>query len=68
MGHIDVNGIGYDLADGRPLLDDIGLRVGDGSVTALVGPNGVGKTTLMRIISGDLHPTGEPSRAAVGSV
>ncbi len=54
VGHIDVNGIGYDLPDGRPLLDDVGLRVGDGSRTALVGPNGAGKTTLLRIIAGDL--------------
>ncbi len=54
MGHIEVNGIGYALPDGRPLLDDVSFRVGEGAVAALVGPNGTGKTTLLRIIAGDL--------------
>lgn len=54
MGHIDVNEIAYALPDGRPLLGGISLRVGDGAKVALVGPNGTGKTTLLRIVSGEL--------------
>ncbi|MBW3086066.1 putative ABC transporter ATP-binding protein YbiT [Austwickia sp. TVS 96-490-7B] len=54
MGHIDINRVSYTLPDGRPLLDEVSFRVGDGAVVALVGPNGTGKTTLLRIISGDL--------------
>src|SRR5262245_39965971 len=54
MGHVDVAGIGYELPDGRVLLDDIGFRVGDGAKVALVGANGSGKTTLVRIVAGDL--------------
>ncbi|MDF8264372.1 ABC-F family ATP-binding cassette domain-containing protein [Luteipulveratus flavus] len=54
MGHVDVNSISYSLPDGRPLLGDVSLRVGEGAKVALVGPNGTGKTTLLRIISGDL--------------
>ncbi|MGC9963497.1 MAG: ATP-binding cassette domain-containing protein [Acidimicrobiales bacterium] len=56
MGYIDVNGVSYSLADGRPLLRDVSFRVDDGSVTALVGPNGAGKTTLLALIAGDLEP------------
>jgi ATPase subunit of ABC transporter with duplicated ATPase domains len=56
MGHVDVNGIAYALPDGRPLLGDVTFRVGDGAIVALVGPNGTGKTTLLRIIAGDLEP------------
>jgi ATPase subunit of ABC transporter with duplicated ATPase domains len=56
MGHIDVSGVSYALADGRPLLDDVSFRVGDGSVSALIGANGAGKSTLLRIIRGDLRP------------
>jgi ATPase subunit of ABC transporter with duplicated ATPase domains len=56
MGHVDVAGIGYELPDGRVLLDDVGFRVGDGAKVALVGANGSGKTTLVRIIAGDLKP------------
>ena len=56
MGHLDIAGIGYVLPDGRPLLRDVSLRVGDGAKVALVGPNGAGKTTLTRIVAGDLAP------------
>ncbi|MBD2760191.1 ABC-F family ATP-binding cassette domain-containing protein [Yimella sp. cx-573] len=54
MGHIEANGIDYFLPDGRPLLGGVNLRVGEGAKVALVGPNGTGKTTLLRIISGEL--------------
>ena len=54
MPHLEVNDIQYWLPDGRPLLGGVDFRVGDGHRTALVGPNGTGKTTLMRIISGEL--------------
>jgi len=53
MGHLDVGGVGYTLPDGRPLLRDVTFRVGDGARVALVGPNGVGKSTLLRIVTGD---------------
>jgi len=54
MGHIDVNGVHYFLPDGRPLLGGVSLRVGEGAKVALVGPNGTGKTTLLRIVAGEL--------------
>ena len=54
MGHLDVNAISYFLPDGRPLLDGVSLRVGEGTKVALIGPNGTGKTSLSRIVSGDL--------------
>ncbi|WP_347352018.1 ATP-binding cassette domain-containing protein [Intrasporangium sp.] len=54
MGHIDVSSVFFSLPDGRPLLSDVSLRVGEGAKVALIGPNGTGKTTLTRIISGDL--------------
>jgi len=56
MSHIDVSGVSYTLADGRPLLDDVSFRVGDGRVGALIGANGAGKSTLLRIIRGELRP------------
>ncbi len=56
MGHVDVNAVSYVLPDGRPLLDAVSLRVGEGAKVALIGPNGAGKTTLSRIVSGDLAP------------
>jgi ATPase subunit of ABC transporter with duplicated ATPase domains len=58
VGHLDVNAVGYALADGRPLLREVTFRVGEGAKVALVGPNGVGKTTLLRILAGDLPAQG----------
>jgi ATPase subunit of ABC transporter with duplicated ATPase domains len=54
VGHLDVNAVSYFLPDGRPLLDGVSLRVGEGAKVALIGPNGSGKTSLSRIVSGDL--------------
>jgi len=56
MGHLDVMGVGYTLPDGRPLLDDVTFRVADGARVALVGPNGVGKSTLLHLVTGDTQP------------
>jgi ATPase subunit of ABC transporter with duplicated ATPase domains len=54
VGHLDAAAVGYSLPDGRPLLREVSLRVGEGAKVALVGPNGTGKTTLLRILAGDL--------------
>ncbi|MGP9781103.1 ABC-F family ATP-binding cassette domain-containing protein [Glutamicibacter sp. AOP12-B1-11] len=54
MAHIDVSDIQYFLSDGTQLLGGVTFKVTAGSKTALIGPNGTGKTTLIKIISGDL--------------
>jgi ATPase subunit of ABC transporter with duplicated ATPase domains len=56
VGFIDVSNLSYVLGDGRVLFKDVSFRVADGSNTALIGANGTGKTTLLRIIAGDLAP------------
>jgi iron(III) transport system ATP-binding protein len=35
-----------------PVLNDVGLSVASGSITAVLGPSGSGKTTLLRLIAG----------------
>jgi ATPase subunit of ABC transporter with duplicated ATPase domains len=57
MGFVDVQKLQYVLPDGRVLFDDVSFRVGDGAKTALVGANGTGKTTLLRVIAGDVLPS-----------
>jgi len=37
---------------GRPVLDALTLDVGAGQRVALLGPSGIGKTTLIRIVAG----------------
>lgn len=39
------------------VLDDITMRMAPGRITGLVGPNGSGKTMLMRVIAGLVKPT-----------
>lgn len=56
MGHIEVNDVSYTLADGRPLLNSVSFRVGDGTKAALIGANGAGKTTLLRLLTGEITP------------
>lgn len=45
-------------------VDDASLSVARGSVTALIGPNGCGKTTLMLILAGLLRPDAGEVRVA----
>jgi ATPase subunit of ABC transporter with duplicated ATPase domains len=56
MGHVDLSHVSYFLPDGRALLYEVSFRVGDGAKTALLGANGTGKTTLLKLIAGDLEP------------
>ena len=42
--------------DGRPVLRDVTWRLGPGDRVALVGANGSGKTSLVRLLSGELEP------------
>lgn len=42
--------------DGRPVLQDVSFEVGIGDFAALVGPNGGGKSTLLKLILGLLRP------------
>ncbi|WP_252177154.1 ABC-F family ATPase [Endozoicomonas sp. 4G] len=41
----------------KPLFEDISVKFGDGNRYGLIGANGCGKSTLMKIISGELEPT-----------
>ena len=40
----------------RKIFDDISLQVPKGKVTAIMGPSGIGKTTLLRLIGGQIYP------------
>ena len=42
---------------GNVIYDDISLNIKRGQITAILGPSGTGKTTLLRLIGGQLKPT-----------
>jgi len=43
----------------RPVLRDITMHIERGELVALMGPNGIGKTTLMQLLAGILWPARE---------
>jgi ABC transport system ATP-binding/permease protein len=42
--------------DGVPAIEDVSLNIEEGDFLGLVGPNGGGKSTLLRILLGELKP------------
>lgn len=52
---IDIENLSFSY-DGIPVLEAIDLEIGRGEFIGLVGPNGGGKSTLLRLILGDLEP------------
>ena len=41
---------------GRRIFDGVTLDIPKGKITAIMGPSGTGKTTLLRLIGGQLRP------------
>jgi len=52
---IEVEGLNF-AYNGAPVLSEVNLRVARGDFLAIIGPNGGGKTTLLRLILGLLKP------------
>ncbi|MBE0791511.1 ATP-binding cassette domain-containing protein, partial [Escherichia coli] len=56
---IEIRGMSFTRGE-RPIFADINMTDPRGKVTAIMGPSGIGKTTLQRLIGGQLAPdTGE---------
>ncbi|HXY32923.1 MAG TPA: ABC-F family ATP-binding cassette domain-containing protein, partial [Planctomycetaceae bacterium] len=51
---------------GRPLFSDFSLRVERGDSLGIFGPNGCGKTTLLRVLLGELPPDAGIARIGTG--
>jgi len=56
-GGLEVNGVQFRI-DGKQLLDNISLTARPGTLTAIIGGSGAGKTTLSRLIAGYTRPSG----------
>jgi phospholipid/cholesterol/gamma-HCH transport system ATP-binding protein len=52
---VRIRGLRFSRTD-KVIFDGIDLDIRRGLVTAIMGPSGTGKTTLLKLISGQLHP------------
>jgi zinc transport system ATP-binding protein len=70
---VELRGVSFGYRPGQRVLEDVDLELGEGEFVAVAGPNGGGKTTLMRIVLGLERPTtgsallyGEPAHRFSG--
>lgn len=54
---VTIKRMSFHHENGRDVFDDIDICIPHGKVTAILGPSGTGKTTLLRLIGGQLRPT-----------
>jgi zinc transport system ATP-binding protein len=54
---VELEGVSFGYRAGVLVLDDVSLRVDAGEFVAIAGPNGGGKTTLLRLVLGLERPT-----------
>ena len=64
---VHVSGLRHHLPGGRPLFDDLDLTVRAGESLVLLGPSGVGKSTLLRLLAGLDQPSGGELRVGSGT-
>ncbi|OBA78505.1 ABC transporter ATP-binding protein [Mycobacterium sp. 1164966.3] len=55
-GGLEVREVNFEI-EGKRLLENVALTARPGTLTALIGGSGAGKTTLARLISGSTSPT-----------
>ncbi|WP_417763536.1 phospholipid ABC transporter ATP-binding protein MlaF [Shewanella sp.] len=52
---VEINNLRFSRGS-RVIYEDISLKIPKGKVTAIMGPSGIGKTTLLKLIGGQLYP------------
>ncbi len=53
---LELRGVTFGYDPRRPVLDDVNVEIPEGQFVAIAGPNGGGKTTLLRLVVGSSRP------------
>ncbi|ULL19059.1 ABC-F type ribosomal protection protein [Paenibacillus sp. H1-7] len=53
---LQVSGVSVSYDSSKPLLKDVSFQLRRGDTAALIGPNGIGKSTLLKTLIGDQQP------------
>lgn len=48
--------VNFSYENGAPVLEDVNFSIGKRELVSIVGPNGGGKTTMLKLMTGMLHP------------
>ncbi|MEP6736879.1 MAG: ABC transporter ATP-binding protein [Chryseolinea sp.] len=54
---IETEGLNFSFEKSRPIVQNLNLKVDEGSIFGFLGPNGAGKTTTIRLLLGLLTPS-----------
>jgi phospholipid/cholesterol/gamma-HCH transport system ATP-binding protein len=52
---VEIRNLSYAVNGGRPVFAGLDMDIPRGRITAVMGPSGTGKTTLLRLITGQVH-------------
>jgi len=54
---VEISNMSFQHENGKTVFQDVDIVIPRGKITAIMGPSGTGKTTLLRLIGGQLTPS-----------
>jgi phospholipid/cholesterol/gamma-HCH transport system ATP-binding protein len=61
---VEISNMSFQHENGKTVFQNVDIVIPRGKVTAIMGPSGTGKTTLLRLIGGQITPTSGEIRVA----